>query len=1003
MKEKAKMSNKKFRMIVIPILAVLLVLAIALTVAAYTYSAALDLALGRGARHVVNVDNVPDAATEYYTPLFPQENAGTLANGDPPTEMEEKSRNEAAKTALKVAEEGVTLLKNDGVLPLAKQSDVTPFGYRYVEPIWGGSGSAATNMNFDYVVTAEEALAMNFKVNAAVVDKMKAAKPVTMNGTSVGDYEFSAEGTTNMSVLEYDASVYAGAEASCGGTTGIVFIGRLGLEGNDLWTKEFADGPKYAVALSPRERETLSFAKANCDKVVVVCNFSNIMEVAELQNDPDVNGIVWIGNPGAKGLEAMSEILAGDVNPSGRTVDTWIADNTKDPTWANVINGTYSNPDFGDSAPDGMVTKNFYEYEEGLYVGYRYYETAAAEAANGKYAGFDYDKQVVYPFGYGMHYENDKITQTLEGVRLDGDNVVIEGSVHNASARDVKETVQIYVGAPYYSTGSKIEKSAKTLIAFDKYAVGAGKSADFEITVAKEDLASYDDLGYYSTHGSYVLEKGDYSFYLGKNAHDSWGAETVNIPETLAYTDEIAKNGAKAVGKRASDGEVATNRFDDINKYLANGHMTSMSRSDFAGTFPTAPESKLAPDYIVKANANYDGANDPVSGYANKDAVLYRADKPNSAAKNNLTLSSLRGLAYDDPLWDELLDQIDYSKQAELSALITYGLYMTQELKDIGLVKTQDNDGPTGLTATWSGTVGHVVACSWPSSPIISATFNVGLIEEMGLAIGQEALTNGIHGWYAPALNIHRSAFGGRNFEYCSEDPYLTGMISASLVSGARTNGLFAHIKHFALNEMDHSRGKVLVFASEQVIREVYLKGFELCTKVAEYDEKYYDAQSGEQKTVRMKATGAYMTSMTYIGPKFSGSSYELLTEVLRNEWGFRGFVITDFTSGSNKSKDCGYRVGNDLWMGMRSTDLNNMDTATVQWCVRNAVHNIAFTVVNSSAYNGVAPGAWVYYDMAPWQIGLLVFDIVAGIAVVLGAAWVIFRALDEKKHPEKY
>lgn len=995
-----KMSNEKFRVIVLPIVAIIVVLMIVLSMAANTYSAQLDMALGRGQRHVVDADNISEEATEYYDVLFPNPDAGKLQNEDPPTAIEEQSRNHAAETALKVAEEGVTLLKNDGVLPLAKSSKVTPFGYRYIEPVWGGSGSAATNMNFDYVETAEEALARNFTVNSTVVEKMKAATPIEMQGdlsAAPSTATWSNEGSTNMSIFEYDSSIYSGTESSCAGTVGIVFIGRLGLEGNDMWAFPYQNGvAQHSLQLTTHEKEMIQFAKTNCDKVVVICNFSNVVEMGELEKDSGIDAIVWIGNPGAKGLQAMSEVLVGDINPSGRTVDVWVADHTADPSYVNVMNGTYGNSD--------LISKNYYEYEEGIYMGYRYYETAAAEAAAGNYAGFDYDEQVVYPFGYGLHYDNDKISQELTEVALYGNTLRVSGTIINESSRSVKETVQLYIEAPYYEEGSGIEKASKVLIDFGKYEVGAGDTYDFTFTVPIEEFASYDDNCYYSESGSYVIEEGEYVLHLGKNSHEDWDSAKFEIEGTRAYVDEGVKNGAEAVGKRSSDGIEAVNQFDDVNKYIDDEYMTVMSRSDFAGTYPKAPElDKTAPDYVVEANAAYDSKNDPVSGVANPDAILYKSEKPTSGADNGLTLSSLRGLAYDDPMWDELLDQIDFSDEEAISALITYGLYMTQPLDDIGLVQTGDNDGPLGLTATWSGTVGHVVACAWTSAPLTAATWNTDLVYEMGLAIGQEGLTNGIHGWYAPAVNLHRSPFGGRNFEYYSEDPLISGKIGAAMVSGARQNGLFAHIKHFALNEMDHARGNIQVYATEQSMREMYLRGFEIATKEAECTIQVYDGETGGRKTVELKAAGAYMTSMTFIGPKFSGASYELLTTLLRNEWGFEGFVITDFTSGDNKSKDCGYKVGNDLWMGMRTTALNDLDTATAQWAARNAIKNIAYTIVNSSAYNGIAPGSYAYYDMSPWRIGLIVFDVIAGVIAAAGVAWVVLRTVDEKRHPEKY
>ncbi len=997
---KQKMSNEKFRIILLPIIAIVVILAIMLSVAANVYSATLDMVLGRGKRHVVNIDNVSEDAVEYYAAKFPNPDAGTLQNADPPTAIEEQSRNEAAKTALKVAEEGVTLLKNDGVLPLAKNSHVTPFGYRYISPVWGGSGSAATNMNFDYVVTAEEALAMNYVVNDAVVNKMKAATPLALAGDTTkapSVATWSNSGSTDMTIYEYDPSIYAGVETTCNGTVGIVFIGRLGLEGNDMWAFPYEnDACAHSLQLTTQEKAAIAYAKANCGKVVVVCNFSNIVEIGELKDDAGINAILWVGNPGAKGLEAMSEIMVGDVNPSGRTVDTWLYDLTKDPSYINVMNGTFGN--------EAMVSKNYYEYEEGIYMGYRYYETAAKEAADGNYAGFEYDKQVAYPFGYGLHYDKDKITQTLDEVRMRGSNLHVSGTISNTSSRDVKETVQLYIEAPYDRTGSKIEKAAKVLVDFGKYEVKANSSTPFEFVVAREDFASFDDNCYYTENGGYVLESGTYVLHLGKNAHEDFDSETFAIDKTLAYVDDGVKHGADAIGKRPGDGIVAENTFDDVRKYIADGNMTVMSRSNFAGTYPTAPTTdKTAPEYIVTANAAYDKDNDAVSGVKNPDAVLYRADKPTSGAEKTLTLSTLRGLSYDDPLWEQLLDQLDFTKTDEISAAITYGLYMTQPLEDIGLIRTGDNDGPLGLTATWSGTQGHVVACAYASAPITAATYNPELIYEMGLAIGQEGLTNGIQGWYAPAVNLHRSAFGGRNFEYYSEDPVISGKIGAAMVSGARQNGLFAHVKHFALNEMDHARGNVQVYATEQSMREMYLRGFEITTKTAECTEQVYDSETGKQKTVTIKAAGAYMTSMTFVGPKFTGASYDLLTTVLRREWGYEGFVITDFTSGTNKSKDCGYQIGNDLWMGMRTTQLNDLDTATAQWSARRAIKNIAYTVVNSAAYNGIAPGAYAYYDMSPWRIGLIVADVIAGVLAAAGIVWIVLRTLDEKKNPDKY
>ncbi len=994
----------------IPIVGITAVTMGALTIASRTYSAALDLNFGRGQRHVTELEGLKKEDLEYYKADFPNEKSGLGDASDPITKAENDSRNAAATHALHAAEEGVTLLKNDGTLPLARKSGVTPFGYRFVDPLWSGSGSAVTNMEFDYVITPEEGVGARFTLNKTVLDKLKAEKAATdqpnvkkmsgatEEGTSIGDIAFNGSGTTDSTIYEFDPSIYTGLEDSCADTTALVMVGRRGLEGTDLWPFAYDDGTKHELALTAAEKSAIEFAKAHCKKVILVINSSNVMEISEYANDPKINGIIWLGNPGAMGCEALGEILVGEVNPSGRTVDTWLIDNTKDPSFKNVIAGQYSNYN-KDGGAGNVMTQNYYEYEEGIYVDYRYYETAFAEAQAGNYAGFNYSEQVLYPFGFGLHYDDAQVTQELTKVQLTSDNLIVEGKVKNDSSRRVKDTVQIYLESPYNKDGSKIEKASKSLIDFAKVAVEPKTTESFRLVISRDEITSYDHLGYYSEGGSYVLEKGEYKVHLGKNAHEDHGVKTFSVEKTIAYTDEATKNGAVAGGKRSSDGIVAKNTFDEIGKYTKDASlMSNMSRSNFAGTFPTAPTTKVAPDYVVAANGGFD-ENNAVYGGNNVNSKLYQAEKPRSGENNGMALSSLRGLAYDDPMWEDLLAQIDFEKdQEQISSVITYGLYMTQKLDSIGLVETIDVDGPLGLTATWSGTRGHVVACAYPCSPIIAATFSKEIARELGTSYGQEGLTNGISGWYGPAVNVHRSQFGGRNFEYFSADAVLSGKIAAQMIGGARQEGLYAHLKHFALNEMDRSRGSAMVFANEQAMREVFLKGFELGIKEATCTIKYYDGNTGTLAERELKACGAMMTSMDFVGPTFSACNYDLLTEVTRQEWGFEGFILTDFTSGTNKPKDAAYRVGNDVWMGMRKTDLQNFSNYTAQACMKNAIHNIAYTVVNSNAYNYVAPGAYAYYDMSPWKVGLITADIVVGVLDVAIIAWVVVRSFKHKE-----
>jgi beta-glucosidase len=393
-------------------------------------------------------------------------------------------------------------------------------------------------------------------------------------------------------------------------------------------------------------------------------------------------------------------------------------------------------------------------------------------------------------------------------------------------------------------------------------------------------------------------------------------------------------------------------------------------------------------------------------------SILWHDENPAADAKNGLQLSSLRGLEYDDPVWDVLLDNLDYESK-DIPELLTHGLYQTAAVESIGKVETSDHDGTVGLTATWGGnnelaammgtTSNPVTACGYPCGSVQAATWNRELMEAMGAMVGAESLTNNLSGWYAPGLNLHRTPYSGRSFEYYSEDPLLTGHIASAVVSGAFTNGgLTTYLKHFVLNETDENRDAVAIWVDEQTFRQLYLKAFELCVKNAKGTEKYYDSGLGEIAEKEVKACRGIMTSMNFVGAESPTNSYTLLTTLLRGEWGFVGMALTDFTWGPYKSTDVGYRIGNDIWMAMEAAELD-LSTPTAKWCARNAVHNIAYVVVNSNAYNNVPPGAYAYYDISPWKVSLITADVIVGVICLAAVALVLFRQRDEKRHPEKY
>ncbi len=985
----AKMSNFKFRVIIIPIAAFLAVAVLIATILANVYPATLDWYLGRGEKHIVNVTGVNAEDTVYYENKYNGDsNAALLAS---------------AEMSGHVGDEGEVLLKNiNDTLPLAKGDKVTPFGYGYINPTYGGSGSGKVDASKDYVVTAEEALHEYFTVNEDAEDKLRSAKEMKLSGPTVEGQDVEGYKGADQRIHYFPASTYSGLEDSCKDTVGLVFISRNGGEGNDMFRdveNGYDDGTSHYLQLSEEEKQTLNFSKANCSDTVVIINSPTPMELTDLREDDGIGAILWIGSAGARGMDSMGRILSGAVNPSGKTVDIWAADFASDPTFVNFGAPDSYYTDLDTAGKPTNYVNNFIEYEEGIYIGYRYYETRAAVgntfSAFGKKT--DYDDAVVYPFGYGLNYGDAEVKQTLDEVTYSDGKITITGTISNDSDYDVKEVVQIYYGAPYKQT-SRIEKSAKTLVAFEKIEVKSGGDEPFTIVIDEEEFASYDHKGYYTAGaGSYVLESGEYEIYLGKDSHDSWGSEKIEVRDTLVYADE-ATGSARAVDKRDYDHVAAQNLFDESNDYAESDMMTVMSRSDFDGTAPTAPTPKAATASVIAGVSGYDVETDPISG-DNKNSLLYKSEDPVSNAENGIVLSSLRGLEYDDPMWDDLLDNIDYTSD-ELDDLLSYGAYRTGGLSHIGKTVTADRDGPVGLTAGGSNAL---VASTWMSTPIVAATWNVDLAYEMGACIGQEAMNHDVHGWYAPGVNLHRSPFGGRNFEYFSEDPLITGKMGAGVISGAQQNGLYTYVKHFALNEQETNRITSATWADEQTMRELYFKAFEICVKDSEYELTYYDGSIGERKTVTRNACTALMTAMNSIGSEFCGNSYALLTQLLRDEWGFRGMVVTDMTLPNEyKSLEEAYRVGNDVWMYMMKTSMD-FSTPTAKWAARNAVHNICYAVVNSGTYNNVAPGAYIYYDISPWAVWLIVANVVIWLAVAGALVWIILRTIDEKKHPEKY
>ena len=540
------------------------------------------------------------------------------------------------------------------------------------------------------------------------------------------------------------------------------------------------DKNKSYLELDSREMDMLSYVKAQKDagafnKIVVVLNTANAMELGFLNDEAyGIDAAVWVGCIGDQGANAVAKVLNGTVNPSGRTVDTYVSDLTKDPTYVNFDDTFYNNID---GSIGGYESGRFNEYEEGIYVGYRYYETAAAEAMDGNYDGFNYDEAVVYPFGYGLSYTT--FEKEYEGTPSYNDGTfTFNVKVTNTGDVAGKDVVEIYEESPYTKGG--IEKSKVVLAGFAKTnVINPGESENVTIEVKAEDLASYD----YKNNKAYVLDEGEYKFYLSDNSH-SWASIDAE-DSSKVYTHDFDAWVFDKDNKRSTDLVAATNQFDDVSVEFVDvpteGKPLNFSRADFAGTFPTAPTEAdmTAEDYIKTAHETvYDENTNKETGNV-EGSVAYTDKMPTTKANNGIQLISLRGLDYNDPAWDLLLDELDMSTVANMLANAGYN---TAELTDIGKPATLDYDGPMGWS-TWVSASGKDAIClGFPAEEVLAATWNEALAEEMGQIIGEQGLYNGFNGWYAPAMNTHRNGIATWANEQAIREIYLKPFEVAPMV-----------------------------------------------------------------------------------------------------------------------------------------------------------------------------------------------------------------------------
>ena len=1002
-----KAGFRRLRRTLLPIMALLLALSCTLTVGMYANASTLNGLFGRGGRTVRPLEQSEDLDADYYVQAYASK----------PEALEA-----ALALSLQISDEGTVLLKNDGLLPLPAGTVLSPMGLRYCLPYYGGSGSSAIGSDADHTVTPAQGLRTAFSAfNTALEERLfqaaGAAESPADNPNLTAARPLSGEVEEN-TLYEFSASVYEDLGASCAGTVGVVFLGRQTGEDCDASISPYDDGTPHMLSLTAAERETLSFAKACCAHVVVVLASSSPMETALLEDDPDIDAILWLGGAGSTGYASLGRILSGQVNPSGRLPDLWAADFTRSPTFANQDDGSdrfvYTN------APTTLVTRDsweenaatpFREYEEGIYLGYRYYETAWD-------TGYlpDYDNRssgVLYPFGYGLSYTT--FSQEIVAFRDRGEEISLTVRVTNTGTQySGKEVVQVYFTPPYTDLDQAyaVEKSTAVLIQFAKTGLLApGEQEDLTLSFAKEDMASYcytRDNGD-GTTGCYLLEEGAYVISIRSNSHDVLDCRTATVQKTVWYDSRNPRQSeldaqaeldgsGQPLSLPASAGQAAVNQFEQLNTYMSDPAVSGavrLSRADWDGTQPTAPTDadRAASGTVRDWIAASDTTGPAVSP---EDGPSYSA--PASGADNGLVLADLRGRRYWDPMWTLLLDQLTYDDPEALRLCLFQDAYGTGALSDIGMPESVEHDGPQGLTlADVNGQNWIKDVCGYPAAPVMAAAWNQELMYDLGYMVGQEALLSGINGWYAPGLNIHRSPFGGRASEYFSEDPLLTGVLGARVISGAGDAGLSCAAKHFVLMDTEaHKNPHTCVWLTEQALREIYLRPYEIALKTARKTILYIGEEDGLM-TRTMRAGDFLMAGDCAVGPLWSAANPALLTGVVRGEWGFQGAIISDMLlNGSDSQVDRLLQAGCDLLMSTASgTPLNATDfqSPAGQRLLRTAVKNLCYTLVNSNLMQGAAPGSLIESSPAPWEICLAVFNGAVALALAAMAGILVWTA----------
>ena len=869
--------------------------------------------------------------------------------------LSDETNEEAAEVAEEIMEDGIVLLKNESLLPLNETKKLNIFGWESINPAYGGAGSGGINDLYDIVSLNQGLENAGFSINQELVDfynnygadnpEMSIQKQSwTLPEPPVDTYSDELI----KSAKEYSdvAVVVLSRKAGEGHNDIPMDVRKAAYDNNSDEYDDFPEGEHY-LQLSQTERDMVDMVCSNFDNVIVVYNGANQFELGFADEYPQIKSVVWCPGTGNVGFNALGKVFSGEVNPSGKTPDTFVYDMTTAPWWNNAEKTEYTN--LADMAVEGMnagtaqvYAPAFTNYVEGIYVGYKYYETAAQEGA------IDYDKTVQYPFGYGLSYT--EFEQKMGELEEKDGQISVDVEVTNTGDVAGKDVVEVYYEPPYTNGG--IEKSSANLIEFAKTdLLQPGESQTVTVTFSIEDMASYDE----NNAKAYVLEKGDYVISINSDSHTVLDQKTYTADKDVVYKGE---------NKRASDDTAATNVFED-----AKGDVTYLSRADHFANYEeatAAPASaELGEPYVSEYHLN-----------SNFDKTTYLNDKdvmPTTGADNGLTLADMRDADYDDPRWEKLLDQLTVDEMANMIAMAGY---QTAAMDSVGKVATLDFDGPAAINNNFTG-VGSI---GFPIEVVVASTWNKGLAQAWGECMGKISQEMGAEGWYAPGMNTHRTAFGARNYEYFSEDGVLAGNMGAKAVEGARKYGVYSYIKHFALYEGNAKM--VSVWSNEQAIREIYLKPFEI--------------------SVKQGGANAVMVSWSFLGDKWTGESSNLMNTVLRDEWGFRGMALTDFFRNNGHgfmNADAALANGVDVMLSTFNGEENNVanpehPTSVLQ--MRNACKNVMYTVVSSWAYDGEHEET----GMENWKKAGIGIDIVIALFMA-GMEVLVIRGYKKRKNVE--